>query len=332
MKKILYAMLTGVLLIMANSGRAQDFHLSMYDTGPLFLNPAMTGLVDAPWRVHAQYRNQWKAVAYKPYNTALISFDAPYKKWGFGAQVIEMRAGIGNYNVFQFMGSAAYNVSIDRKKDHQLSFAIQAGFTQKSVNFSKLTFGEQYTTAGGGGFDKSLSNGESPDVRSQIIEQVNAGLLYYYAKETSRLNPFIGLSSFNITQPRETFFDMTNKLPMRHSLHTDVRINITYRFYLLTKVLIMKQTNAREQTYALDGSYFMPNSSVFLLGGFTYRNKDAAIFTLGFRKNNYIAKISYDINTSSLKEASNKRGALELSFTYMGKKATPKIIRNCPRI
>ncbi len=333
MRKFLLVIVAAVLLLGANNSKAQDFHLSMYDAGPLFLNPAMTGLVDATWRVHAQYRNQWKAVAYKPYNTALLSFDVPYKKWGFGAQVIDMRAGIGNYNVFQFMGSAAFNVAVDRNKDHQLSFAIQAGFTQKSVDFAKLTFGEQYTTSGGGGFDKTLLSGETNNaLRSQIIEQANAGFLYYYAKETAKLNPFIGYSTFNITQPNETYFDMANKLPIRHYVHTGVRINITNKFYLLPKALFMMQTNAREQTFAVDASYFMQGNSVFLLSGLTYRNKDAMVISIGMRKDNYIAKMSYDVNTSSLKDASNNRGGIELSFTYMGKKPKPTTIRNCPRI
>src|SRR6185369_15701385 len=85
--------------------KAQDFHLSMYDAAPLFLNPAMTGLVEGKMRAHAQYRNQWNSVAYKPFTTALISFDMPKGKWGFGGQVSNMRAGIGNYNVFQLLGS-----------------------------------------------------------------------------------------------------------------------------------------------------------------------------------------------------------------------------------
>lgn len=332
MKKILRIVVLFTALIAANPGKAQDFHLSMYDAGPLFLNPAMTGLVDAPWRLHAQYRNQWKAVAFKPYNTALISFDAPYKKWGFGGQVIEMRAGLGNYNVFQFMGSAAYNVAIDRKKDHQLSFAIQAGFTQKSVDMNKLTFDNQYYNSNGGGFDKSIASGEAPGSRSQMIAQVNAGFLYYFAKETSRINPFIGYSAFNVTQPKETFFDENNALPIRHYIHTGVRINLTEKFYILPKCLIMKQTTAGEQTYAIDASYYLDKSSIYLLGGFVFRTKDAAIISLGARKANYIAKISYDVNVSTLKVVSANRGAIELSFTYMGKKAKPQAIRNCPRI
>src|SRR5438067_1142870 len=118
MKKIFSYII--IAIIIAGPLRAQDFHLSLYDAAPLFLNPAMTGVIDAKYRVHAQYRNQWNSVAYKPYNTALISADMPKGKWGFGIQIIEMRAGTGNYNVFQGMSSASYTVPLDKKKFHHL--------------------------------------------------------------------------------------------------------------------------------------------------------------------------------------------------------------------
>jgi len=312
--------------------QAQDFHLSMYDAGPLFLNPAMTGMVDAPWRIHGQYRNQWKAVAFKPYNTALLSLDAPFGKWGFGGQFIEMRAGIGGYNVFQALGSAAYNVAIDKKRFHQLALGLQGGLTQKSIEFNIYTFDSQYTTTNGGSFDKSLTSFENPDRKNILLPQANAGFLYYYAKQQSRINPFFGYSVFNLLEPKETFFGFNNKLPMRHYVHTGVRINITELFYVLPKALVMMQRNALETTYALDFSYYLAQDQLYLLAGMTYRNQDAGIIYLGARWNNYIAKIGYDVNTSSLKDASKSRGAFEVSFTYMGKKKKPDVIRNCPRL
>ena len=105
-----------ILLSMSGTVKAQDFHLSMYDAAPMFLNPALTGVVDANFRVHAQYRNQWRSVAFKPYNTALISLDAPKGKWGFGGQIMNMRAGVGNYNVLQGLASVSYAVPLDKKK------------------------------------------------------------------------------------------------------------------------------------------------------------------------------------------------------------------------
>lgn len=332
MKKIFLLL---IALFFLGGGRtllAQDFHLSMYDAGPLFLNPALTGVVDAQWRVHGQYRNQWRSVAFKPFQTALISFDAPVKKWGFGGQVINMRAGIGNYNVFQAMFSAAYLVSFDKNKYHNLSLGVQGGATQKSVEYKIFTFNDQYTTANGGGFDQSLPHNENFQRQSQMLPQVNAGAMYYYSRMQSRLNPFVGFSAFNITQPKETFFDMNNKLPMRLYVHAGLRINITEQFYLLPKLLVMQQKNAQEQTYALDGGYFLGHSELWLLGGFVYRSKDAAVISAGARKDNYIAKLSYDVNISSLTAASGGRGGFELSFTYMGLKKKAKEVKNCPRL
>ena len=97
-KKVLFSF---ILTLGVTSANAQDTHLSMYDAAPLFLNPAMTGVFKGDWRLHAQYRTQWKAVNFKPYNTALISLDFPVKKWGFGIQLSNYRAGIGNFNVLQ---------------------------------------------------------------------------------------------------------------------------------------------------------------------------------------------------------------------------------------
>lgn len=330
MKKIFLYIIISVVFI--GKSRAQDFHLSLYDCGPLFLNPAMTGVIDAKFRVHAQYRNQWNSVAYKPYNTALISADMPKGKWGFGIQIIEMRAGIGNYNVFQGMLSAAYTVPLDKKKFHQLSFGLQGGFTQKQVEYKLYTFDNQYTSTNGGSFDTGLPTNEKFTRQSQILPQLNAGLLYFFSKQQSRLNPFLGVSGFNLTQPKETFFDQPNRLPMRIYGHGGVRINISELLFAIPKVLVMSQGSALEQSYALDAGYYFKNDKFFLLAGFTYRAKDASIVYAGFRKDNYIFKLGYDFNTSTLKTASKTRGAFEISFTYLAGKKNLKEVRNCPRL
>jgi type IX secretion system PorP/SprF family membrane protein len=312
--------------------RGQDFHLSLYDAGPLFLNPAMTGLVDAKMRVHAQYRNQWRSVANKPFTTALLSFDMPQGKWGYGGQVINMRAGIGNYNVFQFLGSTAYSLPIDKNQYHNITFGLQAGFTQKSIREEYYTFDEQYTTAGGGSFDKGIDNKEDFSRISQLLPQLNAGAMYYFSKQQSLINPFIGVSGFNLTRPKETFFDQSNHLPIKINIHTGLRVNITELIYVIPKVLIITQGKASEQTYALDAGYFLTQGDLFILGGYVLRAGDASVVSLGCRKENYIFKVGYDFNTSSLKTATRTRGAWELSFTYlMGKEKLNKI-KHCPRL
>ena len=331
MMKKLKLIIFGFVLFGMES-RAQDFHLSIYDAGPLFLNPAMTGVVDSKARIHAQYRNQWSSVAFKPFTTALISADVPYGKWGFGVQIINMNAGIGSYNVFQGLLSAAYSISIDKNKYHNISFGLQAGITQKAIVSDLYSFDNQYSNKDGGYFDKTLSTDEKYTAQAQILPQVNAGILYFYSKQQSRINPFLGISAFNLTHARETFFDQNNYLPVRVQGHLGVRVNITEMLYLLPKVLIMGQGTAFEQAYALDAGYYLKPGKLFLLAGYVLRAHDASIASIGVKKEEYILKFGYDFNTSTLQTATKTQGAMEISFTYMFGKEKVKKLRHCPRL
>jgi len=329
MKRLLA--ITIVVLGTFNS-QGQDAHLSLYDAAPLYLNPAMTGAFQGDWRLHAQYRTQWKAVNFKPYTSALVSYDVSHKKWGFGAQLSNFRAGIGNYNAFQGSLSAAYTTSIDRKKNHNLSFGVQAGLTQKTLEYQLLTFNNQYTTNNGGEFNTSISSNENFGGQSLIVPVANAGILYFFAKQESRINPFVGVSAFNLTQPQETFFDFDNRLPIRYYAHVGTRINLTETFYLLPKALYMRQKEFQELTLAVDAGYYLKGSDLYLLGGAIYRNRDAAIAYIGAKMDQFILKVGYDINVSSLTTASSGRGGFEVSFTYMHQKDRKKTDKICPRL
>ena len=322
------------ILLMTATGRVsgQDFHMSMYDAAPTFLNPAMTGVFNGDWRIHTHYRTQWKAVNFKPYTTSLVSFDAPYKNWGFGGQIVNYRAGIGNYNALQGLMSLAYTVPLDGDKKHNISLGAQFGLTQKSVEYQLHSFNNQYTTANGGGFNTGISSGEDFASQSIILTDMNTGALSFYSSQQSRLNPFVGFSAFNLFRPTESFLVMDNTLPIRMYVHGGARINVSETVYLLPKALWMKQQEFNELTIALDAGIYMKAAEMYLLTGLNYRNSDALIFFLGAKKLNYIAKIGYDINTSSLAPASTGRGGLEISFTYMSQKPGSKNKKICPKL
>ena len=324
--------LIGLMVLQTSFLSAQDFHLTMYDAAPMFLNPALTGVVDADWRVHGQYRTQWKAVNYKPYTTALISFDKPYKKWGFGGQVANFRAGLGNYNAAQAVVSAAYTLNLDKKRFHNLSFGVQGGLSQKSVEYQLLTYNNQYVTTNGGGFDNSLSSNENFAGQSFVIPNLNAGAIYYFAKQQTLLNPFVGVSVFNLLTPKETFFNGANKLPIRYYTHVGTRINITEVLYVIPKVLVMHQQKFNEMTFAGDIGYYLKNNDMYLLGGMVYRAKDAFSLSIGARLENITAKFAYDVNASSLTSATGGRGGFELSLTYIHKKSDYQKVKICPRL
>lgn len=312
---------------------AQDFHLSQYDAAPLYLNPAMAGMFNGYYRIHGHYRTQWASIASKPFQTSAISFDMPLKKWAVGGQVMDNRAGAGNFNVFSVHGSGAYDLALDEEGNNHISFGAQIGLIHKSVDISRLVFHNQYTYANGGGFDNTLSSGENfGGGISTIMHDINAGFIYYYGNESSRFNPFIGFSAFHLTQPEETFFSNDNRLPMRLVGHVGSRINISETVQVEPKALYMKQANAQEITASLIVHYYLKESDAYILAGPTWRRQDAAIMEAGIKYNKYICKISYDINTSALNPTTNGRGGFEISLSYIPQKQKPNPVPNCPRL
>jgi type IX secretion system PorP/SprF family membrane protein len=327
--------LKGIMIFLLASPyllKAQDFHLSQYDAAPLNLNPAMTGMFNGKHRIHGHYRTQWASIATKPFVTTAISYDTPIKKFAWGAQIMNNRAGAGVFNIFSLMLSGAYDLSLDKESYHHISTGIQAGFIQKSFNVDKLYFNNQYSPFNGGSFDQTLPSDENFSNTSIFIPDFNAGLMYYYSAQKSRINPFVGFSAFHLNHPEETFYSQANKLPLRYVIHTGFKFNVSETVQLTPKVMVMRQSNDNEFTSSLIMHYYLKESETFILFGPTYRNMDAAIFETGIQKGRYTCKISYDINTSRLNNATSGRGGFEISLTYITRKPKSQGVKNCPRL
>lgn len=319
--------------MLSTSISAQDFHLSQYDAAPLYLNPALAGQFDGKYRIHGHYRTQWGSVSSKSFKTAAISYDMPLnEKFAFGAQILNRRAGAGDYNDLGILLTGAYSFTVDDNKMHKFSVGLQAGMIQKSVDFDKLYFESQYTTAGGGTFDQNLPTGENFGGSNFWIPDVNAGFVYYYGKDQIRVNPFVGASVFHLTQPKETYYSSDNKLPLRYKAHAGAKVNISEKIQLMPKVLFMRQKNAQEINYGLMAHYHLGSTGVIVLLGPTLRSSDAFILEGGAKFGNYEAKVSYDFNTSSLSDFSDGKGGFEISLTYIPRIFKPNPIKNCPRI
>jgi len=322
-----------VLLLCAGIGtQAQDFHLSQHDAAPLYLNPALVGQFDGKYRIHGHYRTQWGSVSSKAYRTEAISFDMPFEKFAFGGQVINKRAGAGDYNDLGIMLDAGYSFTVDKNETHKISVGVQGGIIQKSINFDNLYFENQYTTSNGGTFDQSLPNGEEYGNANFWLPDINVGLVYFYGKDQIKINPFVGVSVFHLTQPNETFYGIDNKLPLKYIAHGGAKVNLSEKIQLMPKLLFMRQKNAQEINYGLMLHYHLKGSGAILLFGPTYRSADAFIVEGGVKIGSYEAKIGYDYNTSSLNTYSDGKGGFEISLTYIPRIFKPNPVQNCPRI
>ncbi len=325
-------LLLPVLILGAFHLNAQDFHLSQYDAAAQYHNPALTGKFNGNYRLHAHYRSQWGAIATRPFTTFALSFDKPVKKWGFGGMIFNQNAGAGYYNVLAAYFTASYTFTLDKEGKHFISPGLMAGGFQKSIDMGKLYFQSQYVPINGGTFDQAVSSGENVASSAFMNYDLGAGLLYFFGKNDAFLLPFIGVTTYHITEPKETFFSTSNKLPMRHIIHGGVKANITDRLQILPKFLNMYQKNNSELTTSLIFQYYFKNADLYLLAGPTYRNKDAAIMEIGAKYGPYTLRLSYDFNTSSLQPYTNSRGGFEVSLTYIPRKFNPNPVINCPKL
>ncbi len=332
MKKLILSLLIGTASFAYNSF-SQDFHLSQYDAAALNVNPAMTGSFKGEYRLHGHYRNQWMAVATNPFTTGLISFDMNKKNWGFGGQVANFRAGTGGYNVVSVMPSAAYKFRFGNDKKHFISMGAQVGFFQKSINASSLTFANQYVKTNGGEFNTSLSTGEVFANNGFFNLDVAVGMMYYFGKLDSRINPFGGFTLFHVNMPQESFLGEQNKLPIRPQFQLGTRITITEKLTLTPKMFFQYQQKAEELTVGVMGQYYLEGSDMFLIFGTTYRNDhDALILEVGGKYGRFTGRFSYDINVSTLRTVSNYRGGSEFSLTYIFSTPDPNPLPTCPKL
>lgn len=328
-------------LFFVSKSFSQDFHLSQYDAFAQYLNPAMTGMFNGDVRVNVQIRSQWASVIPNPYKFGGMGCDMSLAKligkpklkdFKVGAYLLNERAGASQYNVFDFALSGAYDWAI-KQKDHHVSFGLQLGTINTSVNTSALYFNNQYND---GGFNTTIPSGESFNNTNTLMPELNTGVMYYYSKVQSRLNPFAGFSVFHITEPKETFLKENSNLPRRYSFNGGTKININRQHQINLSAIYMWQVNVTEfQGNIMGMSYLKGRSDVCLLYGFGHRiagNIDSEIIRFGLQYRNYTCQVSYDINDSQLQQFSSGRGGFEVSLVYIHSKriTVPPLV--CPRI
>lgn len=300
---------------------AQDFHLTQYDAAPQYINPALTGMYfnsDADYRINANYRSQWNALVAKPYTTTSAGYDMPYQNFGIGGMLIDNKSGIG-FNTFNFLASGAYKVSVGDK--HFLSTGLQMGLLYKSFDPDKFTYDSQYSESTGT-FDTSIPSGENITQTNVLKFDANVGVFYKYIDDAYMAKPFGGFSIYHITKPNESFTSIKSQLPMRFNFNIGSDVDIDDKISLTPQILYMYQAKATELNIGVLGWYKLNDISRVMLG-LNLRSKDAFIIQLGYRQEDHIFRLSYDINTSYLNQFSGGRGAIEFSLILCGKKGKP---------
>jgi len=303
--------------------KAQDIHFSQYNAAPLALNPALTGVNSCDWRAGLTYRNQWNSVT-TPYVTYEAFFDAPViknigaaSKLTAGLLLYNDVSGDGNLSNLSVMASTAFVLGLGGRDNHNLSIGLQAGMMQKSLDFNALKWPGQWD---GDEFNVDLPSGEDDYAGNVLKLNMSAGLVYHN-EVSKKFNITGGAAMFNLISPKESFLnDETNKLGARTVAHLKAGITLGGQFGIIPSVLFQTQSGAQEIIVGSEFGYFLNNSNfpaTFFLGG-AYRLDDAVIASVGMDYKNFRFGASYDINTSTLQDASAGKGGFELSLVYTG--------------
>lgn len=315
----------------------QDIHFSQYFATPLAINPSYAGSFTGDYRAGMNYRQQWGSVTV-PYKTFDFYGDMSFNKnrfhqnyFSLGLVMISDRAGDGNLSITKIMGSGSYHFNLSGDKKNFLSLGLQAGYVQKSVDFTKFYFDNQWADAG---FDTGLPAGENFEAQSLSYLDVNAGISYAYTG-SAKFSFYSGLAVYHLNQPYESFYgNADNRLGMRPVVNVGAIIQLSDAVYLYPSMFYMSQKKAQDVMAGSMISYELGESESQLYAGFFARFGDALIPVIGYQYTHWRGYLNYDINVSSLKVASGGKGAFELSLAYVGwlKKPKNKIIDiPCPR-
>lgn len=346
MKSSLYKIICGVIVLSTTQIKSQDIHFSQFLENPSLLNPALTGAYSV-MRVSAVYRDQWRSVTV-PYKTYGVSFETRFKAsaWNAvegksmtftkkatgnltgGLSFYSDKAGDGN------MGSTNVNLSlasfVPLNQRSFISLGLQGSMVQRSLDFSKLVFSNQYT---GTGYDNTMLSGENPANSSFIYADFAGGMAYTYSTQDKMIasndqkKATVGFAVYHVTQPKQAFLNSSSdKLNMKYVLHGDMLLGIRHSNVALAPAfLVQLQGSNKEIIFGTKVKYYIKEDSKYTgiiqrtsvdLGVF-YRNQDAMIISFMYDKRQKMAiGISYDLNVSSLTKASKLSGGPEIVLRF----------------
>jgi type IX secretion system PorP/SprF family membrane protein len=325
---------------------SQDIHFSQYTQTPSLVNPALTGISNV-LRASVIYKDQWRSITV-PYKTYGASFEMKFKgsnwdkagqhmtkiykkafnRMAGGLSFYSDKAGDGN------MGSTQVNLSlatfVPLNKYSSLSLGLQGSLVQRKIDYSKLIFPDQYS---GTTYDPTIDQGETYGTNNFMYPDFAGGIAWSYGyneKAIGANNEFranVGASVYHFNQPKQKFLtDTRERLSMKYVIHGDFLVGIPNSNVALAPSYIAEiQSPSTEIVAGMMIKYYFSQDSKYTgylkksaigLGAY-YRNKDALILSLLIEYQQYAIGISYDLNTSKLRDVSTGRGGPEIFLRFV---------------
>jgi type IX secretion system PorP/SprF family membrane protein len=334
-----------ILFLSAQLCFGQDMHFSQFNEVPMQLNPALTGAVNST-RASLHYKDQWRSVTV-PYKTIGASYEMRFntnewekvptrteiyklaqKRIAGGVSFFSDKAGDGNMGLTEIQFSLSSSAPLTAQS--VLVAGLQGGFAQRSVNYSKLVFPEQYT---GTGYDANMATGENFSANVFYYGDFSGGLAWIYKRDESKIKSNDGLKCvlggavFHFNAPGHSFLNEgSEKIYRRYMGHMLLDKGIrNSNVSLVPSFIAAFQGPTHELIGGLMVKYRLGEDSKYtgyikganvLLGAY-YRSQDAVIPTLMLEFGRCGIGLSYDLNFSNLTTATQSRGGFEVMIKFV---------------
>ena len=331
MRKIKLLLSSFVFIIAAKS---QDIHFSQFNSNPLTINPALTGVFNGDQRGVLNYKDQWTSFG-EGYKTYSVSFDmrTMNNKWkngclGVGLNIFNDVAGSSKMSTTKALLSVSGIIDIN--KQHQFIAGIQGGMVQNSLNSSNLIWDDQYVN---GSYNSNVSSLDYVNAEPFYYADMSAGISWNYVTGQSTISSYdatriqAGVSYHHINRPTLEFRNnntdvLYSKLIFHSTAHYGIKNS---RLAIRPGLLVVVQGSSNEIVAGATLRYRMKESSRYTgyfseqalsLGGH-YRWNDAFIPSVWYEISNLAIGVSYDVNLSPLRAASNLKGGMEISLRFI---------------
>jgi len=319
--------------------QAQDAQYSQFYASPLYWNPANAGTAFKQ-RAVLNWRNQYPALN-SNFVTTSLSYDTYKPKWnaGLGVQLTNDRLANGLMQNNLIMLS--YSLRTRVAENTFAHFGIGAGASIRSINFSRMTFGDSFTPGGTGQTAESAVSGGNV-----FNPELSLGVLIY------QKNWFFGLAGhhlafqsvnfakgginevqaprFNFNTGYKIYFDERHWASSKQASNITITPNLQYRIQGPFHQLDLGATF--NYKFLLVGGYLR---GIPLLSNTSAFTQDVFSTMVGVTYNDLQVGYSYDTNMNSLSQGLN--ASHEISLIYCWRLFVPRPKKEyaplpCPKI
>jgi len=307
-----------MILSSAVNALAQDVHFSQFLANSFVLNPAMVGVQKNDFKATLQRKSQWASVSV-PFTTFTLGLERKdiLPSHSIGVQFLSDIAGDSRFKTSGL--NFTYVKSFATSKENTFRFGAEFGLFQRSIVIDDLVFNDP----------ENLSN------FNFIFRDISMGFANQNYLNKNLLVES-GIAFFHINKPKQSFND-NDAIRLNQKINFYTSLNYAYmdNLSIKPKLVLSNQDSDKEFLLGCDVNYLLEGEKDILLkSGIADRINDAFILYFGAEIERLSCVVSYDVNTSSLTNASNNKGGFEFTLVYQWQsKKKKKIVEQkiCPK-